>query len=142
MANRSCHIIDTGPLVALINASDAHHDWAKGWFARLKPPLLTCEPVLAEADHLLEKADGKRHGLLELLERGVLEVGVSLSNELPAIIRLKRVYADIPMSLADACVVRMAEMHDKSTVWTTDRHFRFYRKNRRNVIPLIVPETI
>ena len=132
-------IIDTGPLVALLSARDTHHQWARSSFAAIAPPGITCEAVLAEAWHLLRGTARGQSALLELLAAGTLTIEFGLMNELAAIRRLVARYHDRPMSLADACLVRLAELYDEAAVITLDRDFAVYRKNGRQVIPLISP---
>lgn len=130
-------LLDTGPLVALCNARDHFHDWACEQFKLLKPPFLTCEPVLAEACFLLGK---NQNVILEMAQAGLFKTNFSLLKELPAIRRLIKKYSDVPMSLADACLVRMSELHKNSRVLTLDRDFLLYRKNGRQVVPRIMPD--
>lgn len=131
-------ILDTGPIVALLNKNDHFHVWATGEFGRLAPPALTCEAVLTEAWHLLRRLPAGQLGLLQLLSRGLIEVRFSLIAECSAVIKLATRYANVPMSLADACLVRMAEIHTGSPVVTLDRDFSVYRVHGRQVIPLIM----
>ncbi len=74
------------------------------------------------------------------MRRGVLVVSFALGEEVDTIIRLMKRYANVPMSLADACLVRMTEMHTKSELLTLDSDFKIYRKNGRQVIPTILPD--
>ena len=73
-----------------------------------------------------------------MLERGLLVVDYSIPQHLSETLRLIRQYRDTPMSFADACVVRMTEIHSGSSVWTTDQDFQVYRKNGRHAIPVIL----
>jgi predicted nucleic acid-binding protein len=79
-------------------------------------------------------------GLLNLISRGLVVPEFSLAAEIQAIQHLMKTYRNIPMSLADACLVRMAEIHEHSKVMTLDSDFVVYRKSRRRVIPLLRPE--
>jgi len=132
-------IADTGPLVAYLDRSDQHHAWAKEVMATLTEPLLTCDAVLAEVTFLLQ-CGGIAAGLpMRMIERGLLVSEFSIASE-PALLRaLLERYHDVPMSLADACVVRISELHRAVKVWTTDSDFTIYRRNRRSIIPLIMP---
>ncbi len=132
-------IVDTGPIVALLSESDRWHDWAKEQFAVLRAPLATCESVLAEASYLLGSGSRTIEGLFGLLERSVLKVDFRLAAEHRALRALMRRYADVPMSLADACLVRMSELSDDASVLTLDSDFRIYRRLGRRTIPLIAP---
>lgn len=132
-------IADTGPLVAYLDRSDQHHAWAKEVMASLTEPLLTCDAVLAEVTFLLQRG-GIAAGLpMRMIERGVLKSEFSTTREVHALRNLLERYNDMPMSLADACVVRMSELHHGAKVWTTDSDFTIYRRNRRSLIPLIMP---
>ena len=135
-------IVDTGPLVALLNARDAHHDWARDAFDRVEPPLLTCEAVLAEAAYLVRKIPGGRTAVLDLAIRGVLDVTFRLDSELLALRTLMQKYASVPMSLADACLVRMAEQRPGAAVLTLDSDFATYRRSGRLRIPIIAPSRL
>lgn len=132
-------ILDTGPLVAFLNASDSHHEWASAQWGRLKPPLLTCETVLAEACFLLRSRGQDPAVVVDMVARGALRPEFSLANEADAIRRLMRRYADIGASLADICLVRMSELHSNCRVLTTDSDFLIYRRDGRRTIPLIAP---
>lgn len=135
---RRC-IVDAGPLVAFLSARDHYHAWAKGAFATVTPPALTCEAVLAEAWHLLSGTGNGQLALLELIAMGTVVPDFSLKTELAAVRRLVTRYRDRPMSLADACLVRMAELHDEAAVVTVDKDFAVYRKHSRQAIPLVSP---
>jgi len=132
-------IADAGPLVAFLKRDDQDHNWAKEVFQRLTTPLLTCEAALGEAFFLLRQTHGGTEQLLELLERRIVVLDFELAAEIPAVGQLLRKYRSVPMSLADACLVRMAELHRHATAFTLDADFRIYRKNRRQAIPLICP---
>ena len=132
-------IADTGPLVALLNSREHHHAWAKEQFARIAPPTITCEPVITEACYLLGDLHKGIDSLMQLINEGVVAIRFNLSDELPALTRLLKRYASVPMSLADACLVRMAELYAASTVLTLDSDFRVYRKSGRTVIPTRMP---
>ena len=133
-------LIDTGPLVAVLRRRDEHHEWAAAHFQAATEPFTTCEAVISESFFLLERARDGKEALCGLLERRVIVIRYSLDDELTETIRLVRRYADAPMRFADACLVRMAEKSDDAVVFTTDRDFRTYRKNGRQVIPLIIPD--
>jgi uncharacterized protein len=140
--NKESTVVDTGPLVALFSRADQHQHWARAEFARLTPPLYTCEAVLSETQLLVQERGGSPRAVLELIQRGVLNVAFELEDEVERLLELQRAYADVPMSLADACLVRMTELKAHSRVMTTDSDFRIYRRNRRQVIPLLAPPAI
>jgi predicted nucleic acid-binding protein len=132
-------IADTGPLVAFLDRSDQHHEWAAGCMERFFEPLFTCDAVLAESVFLLQRGGISVKPLFELLRRGILQVHFDSSEEMEVVARLIERYRNLPMSFADACLVRMSEMHAESTIWTIDSHFGIYRRHRRNVIVRISP---
>ena len=132
-------ILDTGPLVALLNRGDRHHQWARIQWGQIKPPLFTCEAVLAEACFLVRRFTGGQTVVLELVRRGILDVSFRLAEEAVTIFRLLEKYRDVPISLVDACMVRMAERHAEGVVFTLDNDFSIYRKNHRQVIPTLMP---
>lgn len=132
-------ICDTGPLVALLDRREQWHSWAVEHFSRLHEPVHTCQAVLAEVAFLTRGRGLSAHHFMQLLHRGLVTVDFDFEGEWRAVDKLLEVYADLPMSLADACLVRMSELHAKSVVFTLDRDFQIYRKNRRNKIPLLAP---
>src|SRR6202790_1206577 len=100
-------LVDAGFLVALLSRRDANHRWAAAQAPRLPPPWMTCEAVLSEASHVLG-APGTR-GLASLLRRGALVCCYRFGDDMEAVLKLLEKYADVPMSFADACLVRMTE---------------------------------
>ena len=130
-------ILDTGPLVAFLNGRDRYHRWATLQWAQIDPPLLTCEAVLSEVCFLLRDIEGGQAAVLELLRRGVLHLPFRIDEHVNQITWLLRKYSDVPMSLADACLVRISELHADSPVLTLDDDFRIYRKNKRQAIAIL-----
>ncbi len=133
-------LLDTGPLVAFLNRNDQWHNWAKVQMGALLPPLLTCEPVLTEACFLIQRNGGQPADVLKKVQTGVIEVAMEIETEASALETLMRRYEDTPMSLADACLVRLAELHSDCQVFTLDTDFRRYRRHGRQVIPLLAPK--
>jgi len=133
------YIVDAGPLVAFLSARDHHHVWARNAFTAVTPPVLTCEAVLAEAWHLLRGTSAAQPALLELAATGTVVLEFALKAELAAVRKLAARYRGRPMSLADACLVRMAELYDETAVITVDRDFSVYRRHTRQIIPLLSP---
>jgi predicted nucleic acid-binding protein len=132
-------IIDTGPLVAYFNRRDRWHRWTTDQMAALVPPLVTCEAVLAEASFLIQRGGGKAWDLIRKVEQGGLVIGIGLAEEGGAVSALMERYAQTPMSFADACLVRLSERIPDSRVFTLDSDFEHYRRNGRQVIPLLRP---
>lgn len=134
-------VADTGPIVALLDTNEAHHEWAREQFRVLAPPLITCEAVLSEASFLLTRIGADPSLPMTFVERGVLEVTQTLASpeDVLAVGRMIRRYRNVPMSLADACLVRIVERSDQASVLTLDSDFRIYRQGNRRVIPLLSP---
>ena len=132
-------IADAGVLVALLVRNDQHHTWASKEALSVTFPLHTCEAAIAEAAHLLRRGGADETILAEWLERGLLRISFALQAESPAVKALMRDYRNVPMSLADACLVRMAELDGTARVWTTDSHFQIYRRHGREPIALVAP---
>ena len=135
-------LVDAGPIIALLIGADRHHAWARDAWGQLAPPVFTCEAVLAEAQYVVKRLGGNPLAVLKFLHKGAIQVAFSLEPEIERLLELQRSYADVPMSLADACLVRMTELYQHSRVMTTDSDFRIYRRNRRQVIPLLAPPEI
>ena len=135
-------VVDTGPLIALIDRGDRHHAWVREQFDQILPPLLTCEAVLAEACYLGPRAGRAMEDPLLLLERGVLRLAFDLGDNVRQVGALMKRYVNVPMSLADACLAQMSELVPESIVLTLDSDFRVYRRHRRQRIPLLMPPKI
>ena len=133
-------LLDTGSLVALLNRRDNFHEWAKLQWQEIEPPLLTCEPVIAEACFLLQNIYGGQEAIMSLIETEVIQISFSLKTEIEQIKTLLLSYRSVPMSLADGCLVRMTELFPNSSVLTLDSDFSIYRKNKNQIISLIIPE--
>jgi predicted nucleic acid-binding protein len=133
-------LVDTGPIVAFLNGRDRHHAWAIELFKGHRPPLLTCDAVLSEAVFLLNTHAGGGERVMELVTRGVVQPRFDLHAEAGAVSALLRRYRSLPMDLADACLVRMSELHADSMLLTVDSEFRdVYRRSGRQVIPSVLP---
>lgn len=132
-------IADTGPLVAFLDRSERHHDWAVERVKELSAPLLVCEPVLAEAMYLLGDLPKAQDALYGLLENGALRIAFRADEHVSTLRVLHRKYRDTPMSLADACIVRMAELFGEHEVLTLDSDFSVYRKHGKEPLALIQP---
>lgn len=128
-------IADTGFLVAFANRGDSHHDWAVEVARKVTEPLLTCEAVLAETTFHL----GDAALVLKMIEHGLLRLAFQAGEHLPQLKDLAKRYADRSPDFADLCLVRMSELYPKHLVITVDSDFLVYRRNKREVIPLISP---
>jgi predicted nucleic acid-binding protein len=124
-------LLDTGPLVALLSKRDAQHDHAVRLFSDCVPPLRSCEAVVAEACFLLRNADKAGPAeIIALARKGVYEIGLSLDEHWMEVEALLKKYADRPISLADASLIRCAEIHNEPRILTFDSDFSHYRWSR------------
>jgi predicted nucleic acid-binding protein len=130
-------LVDAGFLVALLVRRDRGHGWAVAQAQDLPPPWNTCEAALSEAFHLLG-ANGSP-GLAEMLRRRAIKCNFHIDDHIEDILKLMRKYADVPMSFADACLVRMTEVLADPVLLTTDTDFRIYRRHSRQTIPSVIP---
>lgn len=130
-------LVDAGFLVALLSRRDSHHQWAVTQAPDHAPPWRTCEAVLSEAFHLLGARGAP--GLGALLRRRALVVAFDLDSDVESVLKLLQKYADVPMSLADACLVRMTETLADPVILTTDSDFRTYRRHSRQMVPCVTP---
>ena len=131
-------IVDTGPIVALLNRRDAHHTWSVDQARQLEPPFITCEAVLAEAHFLLAGIHQGNVQLNHLIGSGKLVLTSAVEHNLARISQLMLTYQNVPMSFADASLVCLAEQFS-GTVFTLDSDFHVYRKNQKDAINLIIP---
>ncbi len=132
-------LTDSGPLVALLNHRDEHHEWAREQFKHLSNPLLTCEGAITEAAHMLYIDGLPPWSVLELLERKIIVVRFDLETNLDRVLSLMKKYSDTPMDFVDACLVVMTEEKRDCRLITVDSDFRIYRRFERQTIPLIAP---
>jgi predicted nucleic acid-binding protein len=138
--NRGPALIDTGPLVSFLAAGLKYHSWTCAQWKLFRPPLLTCEPVLTEAAFLLKREGREADPLFALLERGVIRIALEIQEEWEDLRALMHRYRNRPMSLADACLVRLSELHTDGKVLTLDADFRIYRRHGNKVIPVWMPD--
>jgi predicted nucleic acid-binding protein len=130
-------LVDAGFVIALLSRRDRHHEWAVARSPGLPSPWKTCDAVLSEAFHLLGSRG--RPALSALLRRGAVVPAFDLADELDRVLGLMQKYADVPMSLADACLVRMSETFANPVLLTTDTDFGIYRRHGRQVVPCMTP---
>ena len=130
------NILDAGPLIAAINRQDEHHRWACETLERLGPPFYSCTEAVAEAAAMT----GQPAALVEMIQSEEIVLAFDLSEQTAGVLSLLKKYADRDMDLADACIVRMTELMRDCHVVTLDRgDFAVYRRNGRDLIPVIAP---
>jgi predicted nucleic acid-binding protein len=127
-------------LVSFLASGLRHHLWTVEQWKRLRAPLLTCEPVLTEAAFLLTREGRDADAIFELLERKVIRIAISVQEEQADLRALMHRYRNRPMSLADACLVRLSEIHTSGEIFTLDSDFRVDRRHGNKVIPVRMPD--
>jgi predicted nucleic acid-binding protein len=134
-------IFDTSIIIALLNSKDEYHEWVTQSLRNInfKAKYITCEAVVTECYFLFKKFNDALSNLFYLFEDKIIEINFSLQRDISRVAGLIKKYDNVPMSLADACLVCMSENFDKSVVYTLDRDFLIYRKSNKNGIPLISP---
>ena len=129
-------IADTGFVVAFLNRLDKHHDWAAEIGLRATEPFLTCEAVLAESAFLVQSANK----VVALVQRGFLRIAFDLRKNIEEVAALAGRYDGRQPDLADLCLIRMSEIHAELPILTVDEtDFRVYRRNGKEVIPIVCP---
>ena len=132
-------LLDTGPWVALLSRNDTHHKWAVEQFQLFPPPLLSCGAVVAETCFLLKRSGFDPSLALQFIGRGVVQLPFVLQEQIGSISSLFKRYENVPASLADAALIRLAEINDSPLLITTDSNFHIYRRHGRQTIPLVTP---
>ncbi len=131
-------LLDTGVIVALLDRSERRHAACVEVVTELAAPLVTCEAVVAEACYLLRRLRGAPDAVLANVERGVFQVPFHLDSAVGAIRALMKRYASVPMDLADACLVLLADMLETGAILTLDSDFEVYRWRRRRPFEFLV----
>jgi predicted nucleic acid-binding protein len=130
-------LVDAGYLAALLTRRDSNHDWASAIGEQHAPPWTTCDAVISEAFYLLGSYGAPV--LIDLLFRGAILCPFQFQNSPHEVLTLMQKYADVPMSFADACLVRMTEVLSDPLLLTTDSDFRIYRRYGRQMVPCVMP---
>lgn len=132
-------LVDAGPLAAMVNANDQHHVACLAALKTLREPLATVWPPLTEAMYLLNELPGAQEAVWEMLQRGALHLLTLDSADAPRMRELMRKYANRPMDLADAALIRVAEREGLRKIFTVDRQdFSVYRLHGR-LRPTLIP---
>jgi uncharacterized protein len=125
-------LVDAGPLVAVLNRRDRHHQACVDALRHMRGPLLSTWMPVTEAMYLLDFSAAAQGALLEMIERSALDIVELLPEDLPAIRRLMKKYRDRPMEFADASLVQVADRLGLTDIFTLDRRdFSVYRLSRR-----------
>ena len=131
-------LLDTGVIVALLDRRERYHRACVAVVDRLERPLVTCEAVIAESCYLLRGVAGAAEAVIENVERGAFQIPFQLTAAASAVQLLLRKYRDLPASVADACLIYLAERFDTGDILTLDRHFHTYRWRRTRPFRLLI----
>lgn len=132
-------LLDTGPIVALLDHTDGFHDLCADAIANIGAPLVTCEAVIAESCHLLRRLAGAPEAVLENVASGIFRIPLPLSACARAVSDILRKYRRRETDLADACLIHLAEELGVGDILTLDSDFHFYRWSRDNPFHLLIP---
>ena len=136
--NPSGVLLDTGPLVALLSENDANHERARQLFAACVPPFRCCEAIVAEACFLMRKVHPAGPAeVVALGRRGVYNMAISVTDQWATLEALLKKYSDRPISFADACLIRCAEIHQEPRILTFDADFGIYKWGRNKRFELL-----
>ena len=130
-------ILDTGPLVAFLDRREQHHAQVNQFFKEQTLPFATCEPVITEACFILGHMPQAIQQIGRWISEGVIKIDFSLSHDNQQVFGLMKKYRDLPMSLADACLVTMCKLQSNCRIFTLDSHFHIYRTSTRKIIKTI-----
>jgi predicted nucleic acid-binding protein len=131
-------LLDASCIVALLDVAEPRHAECLAIVTSLPPPLVTCEAVIAESCHLLRHVDGANQAILEDVRRGVYQLPHVLAARAAEVATLLRKYADVPMDLADACLVDLAMQTGNGRILTLDGDFTIYRWGRNRPFELLI----
>jgi predicted nucleic acid-binding protein len=132
-------LLDTGPLVALLDEDEEHYAWSTGQMRGFKPPLVICEAVLTETCFLLQHHSRGRLQIRLWVQSGFLSHRPLNETSVTRALVLMERYANVPMSFADACLVAMADEQPEARIFTLDRDFQIYRQAGDRPLALVAP---
>ena len=132
-------LVDTGFLVAMYDRHEPHHDLCVRVYDSVSSQLVTCEPVISEALHLLRTFPAAIRAILLSVDEGVLSIPFTLTQSSRAVLEIMEKYSDIPADFADSCLIHMANELDTGDIFTLDSDFKHYRWRRKRRFNLLVP---
>jgi uncharacterized protein len=132
-------LLDTGPIVSLLDASDNFHQQCVDSIGSLRAPLVTCEAVVAESCYLLRRVKNAPQTVLQNVSSGVFQIPLSIASYANEASRILSKYQRRETDLADACLIHLAEAFQTGEILTLDRDFEFYRWSRNKPFHAIIP---
>ena len=131
-------LLDTGAIVALLDRNESAHQACADAVQQLQAPLLTCEAVIAESCYLLRNLAGASEAVIENIAAGMFQVAFQLSHEAASVKQVLRKYRDRKIDLADACLIRLADMFETGDILTLDRDFTIYRWGKNKPFKMLL----
>jgi predicted nucleic acid-binding protein len=131
-------LLDTGCIVAMLDRRQRYHEQCFAAMAALTEPPITCEAVISKSCHLLRHVEGAAEAILEDVQKGLYRFPFVLSTRAADVARLMKKYADVPMALADACLVDLATQTGRGRILTLDSDFKIYRWGRNRPFELLL----
>lgn len=131
-------LLDTGVIVALLDRDERRHLQCVEVVSDIVGPLATCEAVIAESCYLLRRTRGAPEAVIRNVANGVFQTPVRLVDQTASIEKLLKKYRNVPMDLADACLVDLADQMDTGQILTLDSDFEIYRWRSRRKFQLLV----
>lgn len=131
-------LLDTGVIVALLDRDERSHAECVEVVSEVAGPLATCEAAIAEACYLLRRIRGAPAAVIRNVANGVFQIPVRLAERADTIERLLKKYHDVPMDLADGCLVDLADQLGTGRILTLDADFEFYRWRSRRKFELLI----
>jgi predicted nucleic acid-binding protein len=135
-------LLDTGVIVALLDRSERNHAHCVSAVRDLRRPLVTCEAVVAECCFLLRHLPRAAEAVLQNVVSGAFQIPFQLPPAADGVRRLMRKYRDVPIDLADACLIHLAEQLLVGEILTLDQDFTVYRWGRNRTFRLLVPPVV
>jgi len=131
-------LLDTGVIVALLDRSEHYHSQCVEVLSELAGSLVTCEACVAEAGYLLRDMRGAPEAVMSNVANGLFHIPVRLVDQALTVEKLLKKYRDVPMDLADACLVDLADRLGTGRILTLDQDFQVYRWRVRRKFELLI----
>ena len=131
-------LIDSGPLIALFDASDKYHHESINFIKKNKYQLVTTLASITETLHLLDFNRNAQIDFLEWVHRGAVKIHNIENHDFKRLKELTQKYRDLPMDFADSCLVYIAEKLNVNTIATIDRDFTIYRIQGRKKFRIVL----
>lgn len=131
-------LLDTGAIVALLDRSERYHQQCVEVLSELTGSLVTCEACIAEACYLLREVRSAPEAIVSNVANGIFQIPLRLVDQAATVGKLLRKYRDVPMDLADACLVDLADHLNRGRILTLDRDFEIYRWRTRRKFELLI----